>query len=151
MESKEYNPIGCEHKLPNGLSAWMFQSESTGSGPEMNYCVDYHVCGKCGEIRIAGYKWDGKSNHTNRFNEIIHVYHPNAIDAIIKQANFFNEEAKWCRADNYAVLQARCDRYEKALKAIINTNHDNYEKVIMKVKSTANEALNGEGEKEISI
>ena len=72
----EYNPIGCEHKWPNGLSAWMFQSERSGSGPEMNECVGYQVCANCGEIRIVGYKWDGKSNHTDRFNEIIHIHHP---------------------------------------------------------------------------
>lgn len=33
------------------------------------------------------------------------------------------------------------ERYEKALNAILNTNHDNHERVILKVKSLATEAL----------
>lgn len=37
--------------------------------------------------------------------------------------------------------EARAERYEKALNAILNTNHDNHERVILKVKSIANEAL----------
>jgi hypothetical protein len=114
----EYNPIGCEHKLRNGLSAWMFQSERSGSGPEMNECVGVCVCRNCGEIRIVGYKWDGKSNHTDRFNEIIHVHHPDAIDAIIKQANYFNEDAKWCRADDYAALQAKGDNLARRARSL---------------------------------
>lgn len=44
-------------------------------------------------------------------------------------------------ADQLSAATARADRYEKALGAILNTNHDNYEKVIMKVKAIATEAL----------
>lgn len=35
----------------------------------------------------------------------------------------------------------RAERYEKALNTILNTNHDNYERVICKVKTIAAEAL----------
>jgi hypothetical protein len=93
----EYNPIGCEHKLPNGFTAWQMQSESSGSGPDFDEHVTICVCTLCGDISISGRKRDSKLQHTNRFNENFHVYVPDAIDAIIKQANFFNEEVKWGR------------------------------------------------------
>lgn len=44
-------------------------------------------------------------------------------------------------AEKLQAAEAKADRYEKALEAILNTNHDNYEKVIMKVKSLATNAL----------
>lgn len=48
-------------------------------------------------------------------------------------------------AEKYAELWQQAEqvknRYEKALKAILGTNHDNHEKVILKVKTIANEAL----------
>lgn len=55
-------------------------------------------------------------------------------------------EAGWYDAgEKYAALwqatEVKAARYEKALKAILNTNHDNYERVILKVKSLATAAL----------
>lgn len=49
-----------------------------------------------------------------------------------------------CLSQYAAKLQeaeAKAERYEKALNAILNTNHDNYEKVIRKVKTLATDAL----------
>lgn len=99
MSDKQYNPISCEHKKPNGLTAWNWFSEEQGSGPELDYKVNIAVCMNCGEIRVSGWRWDGGSAHKDHFNEILHIYHPDAIDAIIKQANYFNEEAKWGRVN----------------------------------------------------
>lgn len=95
----EYNPGICNHKRPNGFTAWQMQSESSGSGPDFDEHVTICVCVLCGDINISGRKWDSKSKQTNRFNETFHVYVPKAIDAIVKQANFYNEEAKWSRID----------------------------------------------------
>lgn len=94
---KKYDPIGCQHKHYNGFSSWSFQSESSGSGPETDYHVSILVCQLCGEIRITGRRWDGKSKHVDHFCEEFNIYHPFAIDAIIKQANFFNEDEIWGR------------------------------------------------------
>lgn len=44
-------------------------------------------------------------------------------------------------AEKAQAAETRADRHEKALKAILNTNHDNHERVILKVKQLANEAL----------
>lgn len=41
----------------------------------------------------------------------------------------------------YETALARAERAEKALEQILNTNHDNHERVIMKVKQIAREAL----------
>lgn len=97
MQEKEYNPIGCDHKKPNGFSAWSIQSGESGSGPDIDVDVHVMVCRLCGKIKVAGRRWDGKSRHVDRFSEEFHIYHPDAIDAIIKQANFYNEDAKWQR------------------------------------------------------
>ena len=97
MQEKEYNPIGCNHEKPNGFSAWSIQSRKMGSGPKMDVDVHTMVCLKCGDIRVVGRRWDVKKDKADHFNETFHIYHPKAIDAIIKQANFYNEEIKWQR------------------------------------------------------
>lgn len=101
MEDKqipEYNPVVCEHKLPNSMTAWSFQSELSSNigGPNK---VIVHVCMLCGEISIGGFRPSKDEKHVNRFHEEFNIYHPDAIDAIIKQANFYNEEAKWGRIE----------------------------------------------------
>lgn len=94
---KEYNPGVCTHKRTNGFTAWQMQSDSSGSGPNFDEHVTICVCVLCGNIKISGRKLDSKTQQVNRFNETFHVYVPEAIDAIIKQANYYNEEAKWSR------------------------------------------------------
>lgn len=85
--SEEYDPIGCEHKKQNGLSAWMFQSEFNSSlGGNCAHKVVVSVCGKCGELKIWGHH-DG-----NHFHEEFSIDHPDAIAAIVKQANWINEK-----------------------------------------------------------
>lgn len=44
-------------------------------------------------------------------------------------------------AEKWQAAEEKAARYENALKEILNTNHDNYEKVIMKVKALANDAF----------
>lgn len=111
----KYNPAWCEHKLPNGLSAWQFQSEeqcNVNGGPNK---VTIHVCLHCGSINIGGYRTSKDGKSTNRFNETFHIYFQDAIDAIIKQANFYNEEVIWGRIgrnQDYAELK---DKYDNIL------------------------------------
>lgn len=96
MSDNQYNPVACEHKLPTGLTAWSFQSEEQSNVNGANK-VSIHVCLLCGEISIGGYRPSKDEKHVNTFHETFNIYHPDAIDAIIKQANFYNEEAKWER------------------------------------------------------
>lgn len=94
----EYNPINCDHKLPNGFTAWQFQSEEQSNlngGPNK---VAVYVCLNCGEISIGGYRTGADGSH-NSFDEHFSICSPDAIDAIIKQANFYNEEVKWGRVN----------------------------------------------------
>lgn len=94
----EYDPINCEHKLPTGLTAWQFQSEEQSNlngGPNK---VAIFVCIECGEISIGGYRTGVTGDH-NSFDEHFNITYPDAIDAIIKQANYFNEQVKWGRID----------------------------------------------------
>jgi hypothetical protein len=124
--NKEYNPVSCEHKLPNGFTAWHFQSEEQSNLDGANK-VSIHVCLLCGEISIGGYRPGKDEKHSNSFHEKFNISHPLAIDAIIKQANFYNEEAKWCRANDYNTLQAKCDTLEKSCNeknAIITSLND---------------------------
>jgi hypothetical protein len=93
---EQYNPVMCEHKLPTGLSAWQFQSEEQSNLGGANKVI-IHVCVLCGEISIGGYRPSKDETHTNSFHETFNICHPDAIDAIIKQANFYNEEVKWTR------------------------------------------------------
>lgn len=97
--ANKYDPIGCQHKLGNGFSAWSFQSEEQSNLGGQNK-VSIHVCLLCGEINIGGYRPSKDEKHVNSFHETFHIYHPDAIDAIIKQANFFNEESKWGRVSD---------------------------------------------------
>jgi hypothetical protein len=99
--SAEYNPIGCKHKHTNGFSSWQFQSEEQSNLGGANK-VSIHVCSLCGEISVGGYRPSKDEKHINSFHEKFNIYSPSAIDAIIKQANFFNEETKWGRVDEYA-------------------------------------------------
>lgn len=99
MSDNKYNPVACEHKLPNGFSAWSFQSEEQSNLGGQNK-VSIHVCMLCGEISIGGYRPSKDETHTNSFHEVFHICHPDAIDAIIKQANYYNEGAKWGRVGN---------------------------------------------------
>jgi len=138
--SKEYEPVTCVHKLPNGFSSWAFHSEESGSGPNFYCDVSVCVCSQCGTIRVAGFR-QGKDGNMNRFNEEINIHSATAIDAIIKYANYIHGGEVWARyKQDTATLQAKCDRYEKALKEIADAavGHD----------EIANEALKGEGEKE---
>ena len=99
-EVQGYNPIMCEHKLPNGLTAWHFQSEEQSNLGGANK-VSIHVCALCGEISIGGFRPSKNEKHTNSFHETFDICHPDAIDAIIKRANFYNEKAKWGRIDKH--------------------------------------------------
>lgn len=96
MSKNNYNPAGCEHKLPNGFGAWVFQSEETGSGEDYNYSVHVVVCRLCGTIRVAGFRQDNKGK-LNRFSEMFDIHATDAIDAIVKYANYIHEEEVWCR------------------------------------------------------
>ena len=99
MEDKqipEYNPVTCEHKHANGFSAWSFHSEEQSNIGGANK-VSIHVCLLCGEISIGGYRPAKDESHTNHFSETFNIYHAPAIDAIIKQANFYNEKEIWGR------------------------------------------------------
>lgn len=98
MSDNQYNPVACEHKLPNGFSAWQFQSEEQSNLGGQNK-VSIHVCLLCGEISIGGYRPSKDETRTNSFHEVFHICHPDAIDAIIKQANYYNEGVKWGRVN----------------------------------------------------
>lgn len=63
---------------------------------------------------------------------------PNGIQGI--QRGCYKRGAKKY-ATLYETALARAERAEKALENILNTNHDNHEKVIMKVKQIATQAL----------
>lgn len=85
--SREFYPIGCDHKKPNGLSAMHFLSESSGSS-----CFQQErlfVCMKCGDISVSGQYADGK----NHFDYTGHVIIRECIAAIVRQAAFFNEQS----------------------------------------------------------
>lgn len=53
----------------------------------------------------------------------------------------YNRLEKQPVIDKLQSAQQLVERYEKALNSILNTNHDNHERVIIKVKSLATEAL----------
>lgn len=100
MESN-YQPAGCEHKLPSGLSAWVFQSEESGSGPDMYFDVHVCVCRLCGSVRVGGFRQD-KEGKLNRFSEEIDLHAAEAIDAIVKYANYIHGEKVWGRLNAQA-------------------------------------------------
>jgi hypothetical protein len=80
----------------------------------------------------------------NRFTEEINIHSDIAIDAIIKYANYIHGGEVWARSKrDYAGLQARCDRYEKALIAI----RDFYPESNIQPDVVAQEALSGEGDR----
>lgn len=91
-----YQPAGCEHKLPNGLSAWVFQSEESGSGPNMYFDVHVCVCKLCGTVRVGGFRQDSQGK-LNKFSEEIDLHAAEAIDAIVKYANYIHGEEVWGR------------------------------------------------------
>jgi hypothetical protein len=96
QQEKKYQPACCEHKLPNGLGSWMFHSESSGSGPDMYHNVHVSVCLQCGTIRIGGFR-QSKGGKTNRFNEEFSIHATEAIDAMVKYANYIHEAEVWGR------------------------------------------------------
>jgi hypothetical protein len=89
----------------------------------------------------------------NRFTEEINIHSDIAIDAIIKYANYIHGGEVWARSNrDYATLQAKCERYEKALQSIVTPNlysSDTWDEIADKMIRTANEALTGYGEKEV--
>lgn len=111
MENK-YSPVGCEHKLPNSLSSWIFQSDETASGEGFNHSVHVSVCKLCGTIKIGGFR-QGKDGNMNRFCEEIDIHSSEAIDAIIKCANFIHEEEVWCRKQAVPQGAVSDDAHEK--------------------------------------
>jgi hypothetical protein len=90
----------------------------------------------------------------NRFTEEINIHSDIAIDAIIKYANYIHGGEVWARSKrDYAALQARCDRYEKALESIqgapMPANANEAMIWVQTAHNIANEALSGDGEKEV--
>lgn len=84
-QTDSYAPIGCDHKKANGWTAWELYSESecTGAAYSAQYLM---VCAKCGDIKLSGHE-EGK-----RYEYIFNIHWPEALRAIIKQANFICEE-----------------------------------------------------------
>lgn len=87
-----YDSIACDHKLPNGFSAWHIYSMSTGNGPDFAHDVHTSVCSKCGDIRRAGYRMEGQK--VDHFDEQFDVNHPDAVFAIVKQCNYMCREVE---------------------------------------------------------
>lgn len=86
MNEPIYEPIGCNHKKENGFSSYMFLSESSGSGPNLNYMEHISVCTKCGEIKVGG------QQNGHRFNVEFSLHYPEAVAAIVKFCNYINKE-----------------------------------------------------------
>lgn len=90
LEEEKYEPIYCDHKKPNGFSAYDLQSHSSGSGPEWMREFNYWVCLNCGEIKVSGKNLvDDKIQY---FSEELSIYMPDAIAAIVKNCNYMNAE-----------------------------------------------------------
>lgn len=131
MEKQNYSPATCEHKLPNGFGAWMFHSGSSGSGPDLYYDVHVSVCRLCGTIRVGGFRQD-KAGKLNRFSEELSIHAAEAIDAMIKYANYIHGEEVWGR-----VQPGRGDGMMKATDTVTikMVNLETYKKELTILKS----------------
>jgi hypothetical protein len=87
MKTNEFYPIGCDHKKPDGFSAWSFMHESSGSSEFQTSRV--FVCLKCGDFSVSGTPADGK----RFFNYEGHVIIKREFAAMLRQAAFFNEQS----------------------------------------------------------
>lgn len=76
---------------------------------------------------------EAKSNAAN-FN-----YYPESEECEDLESSYITGATKY--ATRAITAEAENERLRKALEEILNTNHDNHEKVIVKVKSIATEAL----------
>lgn len=90
--SEEYNPIGCDHRLSNGWTAYILYSDESGSGPDFSHHVYTQVCSICGTIKRAGHR--ATNDRVDRFDEEFDFHHPEAVAAIVKFCNYMNQETE---------------------------------------------------------
>lgn len=99
VQQEEYNPISCDHKKKSGrlegFSAFELLSHSSGNGPDNGYENSISVCRECGTIKIYAKqlvkgKWE-------IFQHEFTIDYPDAIAAIVKQANWMNQEIEGYR------------------------------------------------------
>lgn len=115
---EEYNPIYCDHKKPNGFSAYDLQSHYSGSGPEHGKEVKIFVCLKCGRIKIWGKEIiDDKWQY---FSEEFSIDHPVAVSAIVKNCNFMHKETDYYTPFVCDQQTAELTRENEALKGLVS-------------------------------
>jgi hypothetical protein len=87
-----YNPIGCEHRLPSGWTAYVLYSDESWSGPDFTHHVYTCVCQLCGTIKRGGHR--ATNEKIDHFNEEFSLDHPDAVAAIVKNCNYMNQETE---------------------------------------------------------